>query len=217
MSELIKRIITGSILGLIAGITIMFLPAWVFSTIMVIAWVVIVTTEWPRLFSYTSLPFWLILPFYPTLPLALIVVLHQQGYALLTLLLFSMVAAHDSGSYGAGKRWGTHKIWPRISPGKTWEGFIGGYCCTLLTTTFFFFHHNGIKQAFFTALPFALLISFASLAGDLFESYLKRRVGVKDSGSLLPGHGGVLDRLDSIMLVSIIFYMLRDYLYNLIY
>lgn len=116
----------------------------------------------------------------------------------LVLVLFAAFAS-DIGGFYAGRFFGKHKVWPRVSPKKTVEGSIGGMlACTLVTLT--------IGLSFGTAPWYALIflgimLNCASQLGDFFESALKRTVGVKDSGAILPGHGGVLDRVDSILLV----------------
>lgn len=108
-----------------------------------------------------------------------------------------VVWAADIGAYFAGRRFGRRKLAPAVSPGKSWEGALGGLACALLVSLAF---------AYALAVPWdASLLLFTgvmvglSIFGDLFESVLKRTAGVKDSGGLLPGHGGVLDRLDALL------------------
>ena len=113
--------------------------------------------------------------------------------------LFFLVWASDIGAYAAGKSFGKHKMAPRISPGKTWEGWAGGFLLTLAV--------GWALQWLLPELPLAhRLVAAAVVAvfaplGDLAESMLKRSVGVKDSGSIMPGHGGLLDRFDAFLLV----------------
>jgi phosphatidate cytidylyltransferase len=129
---------------------------------------------------------------------------HPDSGPLLVLFLFVMIWLADSGAYFAGRRWGRHKLAPRISPGKTREGAAGALAVTLLLAV--------AAAPGFTAgtagLAFVLLclvtVSY-SIVGDLFESMLKRQRGVKDSGRLLPGHGGVLDRVDSLIAAAPLF------------
>lgn len=102
----------------------------------------------------------------------------------------------DSGAYVFGKSLGRHKLSPRLSPNKTVEGYIGGIlAATTLTVLIAFF----LQLSLVVALILGLLVSIVSPAGDLGVSLLKRSVGVKDSGNLLPGHGGALDRIDSLV------------------
>jgi len=107
------------------------------------------------------------------------------------------VFADDTAAYFVGRTIGRHKMAPTISPGKSWEGFVGG---TIAAMAVAFFAMYG--QGFLTNLEAVALgaaIAFSSTLGDLFESAIKRDLGVKDSGRLLAGHGGVLDRIDSIL------------------
>jgi phosphatidate cytidylyltransferase len=211
MTEIKKRIITALALALGFSSLLFYAPPWIFSLVIVGITILVIGTEWSLLFDYRKATFWLLMPAYPLLPLALLIALRFQGYKTLILLSVSIVAAHDMGSYFIGKRWGKHKIAPSISPGKTWEGFLGGCACTLLVTVLFFSHQK-TYTLFSFVLPFALLVSTLALLGDLFESYLKRRVSLKDSGNLLPGHGGILDRIDSLLFVIPLIYALRFYL-----
>lgn len=116
----------------------------------------------------------------------------------LALFLMLVVWTADSGAYFAGHRFGKTKLAPVISPGKTWEGVAGGLLTVLalaLAAGVYGMHYTGTMLAAWVAL--ALVTAFVSVLGDLFESRVKRTAGVKDSGVLFPGHGGVLDRIDS--------------------
>ncbi len=119
------------------------------------------------------------------------------------LFVFAAVAASDTTAYFVGTRYGHHKLWPRVSPKKSSEGSLGSLVgcvlsCVILGLCF------GVASWWAFALLGVLLNAFAQL-GDLFESALKRAVGVKDSGFILPGHGGVLDRIDSILFAVPVF------------
>ncbi|MDQ6975252.1 MAG: phosphatidate cytidylyltransferase [Mariprofundaceae bacterium] len=103
----------------------------------------------------------------------------------------------DIAAYFTGKRWGKHKLCPAISPGKTIEGIVGGLIGgTLAAMTVWLW---GLNAPWWTALPLAVLLVCCAILGDLNESALKRAVGVKDSGRILPGHGGFLDRMDALL------------------
>lgn len=123
---------------------------------------------------------------------------HAKGplWALFALLI---VWAADSGAYFVGVRFGKHKLAPRISPGKSWEGFFGGLLTSLLLATLAL----PVLGLSWSSLPTLLLLtavtSLVSVVGDLFESLLKRHAGAKDSSDLIPGHGGMLDRVDSLL------------------
>ncbi|PJJ99992.1 phosphatidate cytidylyltransferase [Lysobacteraceae bacterium NML75-0749] len=115
------------------------------------------------------------------------------------LTALAIIWAADSGAYFAGRRFGKRKLAPIISPNKTVEGLIGGLLCALLVGLGF----GLLAGATAAQLPWlaaaVLLTALASVVGDLFESLLKRQAGVKDSGTLIPGHGGILDRIDSVL------------------
>ncbi|CAN5589662.1 phosphatidate cytidylyltransferase [soil metagenome] len=107
------------------------------------------------------------------------------------------VAADDIAAYFIGTRFGKHKMAPSISPAKSWEGFAGGVAGALFGAFLFFVFIHGLDPQH--GLAVGVLIGLLAPVGDLIESMAKREIGIKDSGTLLPGHGGVLDRLDAIV------------------
>ncbi|KXZ57850.1 Phosphatidate cytidylyltransferase [Microbacterium laevaniformans] len=107
------------------------------------------------------------------------------------------VVATDTGAYASGLAFGSHPMAPRISPKKTWEGFAGGALATLIASVLWALFVLGIP--WWAGVVFGLLILGCATVGDLGESMIKRDLGIKDMSSWLPGHGGVLDRLDSIL------------------
>jgi phosphatidate cytidylyltransferase len=123
----------------------------------------------------------------------------------LVFFLFLVTWANDTGAYYVGSLWGRHPMAPRISPRKTWEGFTGGLIGSVLAAfacrAWFL---ESLGQA--DALWLGLLIGIAAPLGDLCESVLKRSAGVKDSGAIIPGHGGILDRIDSLIFTTPTFY-----------
>lgn len=130
----------------------------------------------------------------------------QHGVALTLTILVSVWAA-DVLAYVVGSLVGSHKLAPRISPHKSWEGFVAGTVGTVAVwLTLPFFVDTGLTHAWLVVIGIGVAI--AGLVGDLFESRIKREAGIKDSGSLLPGHGGMFDRIDSLLLVSIVAYHL---------
>ena len=171
---------------------------------------------------YPALAFWLAAPFLMARGVAIrpqaiqlllgalvLVPTHLAMVALrgespdLLLFVVGLVVIADSAAYFAGRRFGKHKLAPRISPGKTWEGAIGaGLAVTVYGLAVHFLNPAGCGM---TCLPQILAVLWSlfvlSIVGDLFESTLKRQAGIKDSGNLLPGHGGVLDRIDSLTAV----------------
>jgi phosphatidate cytidylyltransferase len=121
--------------------------------------------------------------------------------AAFTLLL--AVWAGDTAAFFVGGLVGRHKLAPRISPGKTWEGFVAGAAATVFVTFVALYEDRGEFLSIGQALLLGLTIAVAAPLGDLFESLLKRDMGVKDTGNLLRGHGGVLDRIDAQLFAAI--------------
>jgi len=121
------------------------------------------------------------------------------------LFLFVLIWGADSGAYFAGKKWGKRKLAPSISPGKTWEGLSGALMTTFFIVIFVFFFAKTPTRFWSAILLLSFITVIFSVIGDLFESLLKRKAGVKDSGVLVPGHGGVLDRIDSLTAAAPIF------------
>jgi phosphatidate cytidylyltransferase len=116
------------------------------------------------------------------------------------LLIFTTllaVFADDTGAFLVGRAIGRHRLAPAISPGKTWEGFVAGTLAAVLVTFFALYEQDVVTSG--ESLVLGLVIALSATMGDLFESAVKRDLGVKDSGRLLAGHGGVLDRLDSLL------------------
>ncbi len=128
----------------------------------------------------------------------------EHGVAQL-IVLFVIVWGADSGAYFAGKKWGSTPLAPAVSPGKTVEGFLGGFLCALLLVGLMCLW----KKTFIFEIPFYLILVcmaiVISVFGDLFESVVKRVYGVKDSGNMLPGHGGILDRIDALTAAAPLF------------
>lgn len=136
--------------------------------------------------------------------------LEPEGQRWLIVLLAATFAT-DTGAYAAGRTFGRHLLAPRISPKKTWEGALGGVvagtAAGIAAAALLDLRLEGIAPAaWFTLLP------VAAIAGDLLESALKRRMDVKDMSNLLPGHGGLLDRLDSILVVGVCLYWIVRWL-----
>jgi phosphatidate cytidylyltransferase len=116
-----------------------------------------------------------------------------------TLFVLALVWAADTGAYFAGSRWGRRKLAPRISPGKSWEGLFGGLVAAMLLAAITLPWLGLQWRQLPPLLLLSLLTVLVSVEGDLFESLLKRHAGAKDSSDLIPGHGGVLDRIDSLL------------------
>ena len=124
---------------------------------------------------------------------------------------FVMIWMNDTGAYISGITMGRHKLCERLSPKKTWEGFFGGFiACIAVGIAYSFIYENGSDVIAWGV--YAALISAMSTFGDLFESMIKRHVNVKDSGNLIPGHGGILDRIDSLLAVSPVTFIMALFL-----
>jgi len=148
-------------------------------------------------------------PVYTALPLALLIFIDMrpQGHLWIFFLL-TVVFSCDTGAFYFGRTFGKHKLHERVSPGKTWEGAAGGVFCSLLAAMLF------VKFIDLHPFNMSLILLIITLAiacqiGDLAESVLKRNRGVKDSGNILPGHGGILDRIDGLLFaIPVLFFYL---------
>lgn len=141
------------------------------------------------------------------MPFAAIMVLTYYHHNAPAMMLYLMVIiwSADSGAYFSGRKWGKHKLAPTISPGKSWEGVAGGFIVAFMVTLIagWQFGYQGNDYLYFVLISLATIVF--SVVGDLFESVFKRQTGIKDSGNLLPGHGGMLDRIDSLNSAAPIF------------
>jgi len=200
VNELFVRTATGLIL-IAAALLTAVLDGTIFA-IFVAAIATAMFYEWTRIARGWGAAWYLGGFAYALVPaLALLWVRERDVHGLdLLLWVFIVTWSTDIGAYFAGRRFGRRKLAPSISPGKTVEGLYGGIAAATLL---------GGAWALATRLGVALLalapvLAIAAQAGDLFESGMKRRAGVKDSGSWLPGHGGVLDRLDGLVPVAVL-------------
>ena len=151
---------------------------------------------------------------YLGIPLAALVAIawHDGTYdPHLVLGLFIVIWVYDTGAYVFGTLFGKHKLFERISPKKTWEGAIGGGIVAILTATFVLGHYIPHLSVIQWLIASILIVVFGTF-GDLMESMLKRSAGVKDSGNILPGHGGILDRFDSALTASVIFWLYLQFI-----
>ncbi|MBO5539420.1 MAG: phosphatidate cytidylyltransferase [Muribaculaceae bacterium] len=141
---------------------------------------------------------------YVALPLSLLNCIVTMSTPKLLLAVFIFIWVNDTGAFCAGVTMGRHKLWERISPKKSWEGFFGGLLACVLTAlaTDKWFNEFFQVPELSVWIGLSIVVSIAATYGDLTESLFKRTEGVKDSGHLIPGHGGILDRIDSLLLVS---------------
>jgi phosphatidate cytidylyltransferase len=210
-SEIFKRFASGIILGFC------FFGAYIhsailFSFILLAILLIILFFEWPLLIPYRGLWFFILSFFYPTLPI-LILIFFNQTYRTQDILFpiypFIVSWVADTFAYIVGKATGKHKICPTISPGKSWEGLFGGFVGVTIFNMLFL---PGIKILPFynfvntlaQVLLFSGFITIIAFLGDIFISSLKRKSNLKDAGNLLPGHGGLLDRFNSVFAVTLV-------------
>ena len=141
---------------------------------------------------------------YIAFPISLLNIIYAEYNPHMLLAIFIFIWLNDTGAYCVGSTLGKHRLFERISPKKSWEGFWGGILFCIVSAILFYYYCND----FFNGpgltgwILLSILVSAFSTYGDLCESLIKRTLGVKDSGKLLPGHGGILDRVDSLLLVS---------------
>jgi len=151
-------------------------------------------------FIKALLGFFILLPAW----MALLILHKDYGWHWVVFLLVLIWAA-DSGAYFAGRRWGFRKLADKISPGKTWEGVAGALVMSSIVSLAYAFYQSMSLMIFFLFMLLCLLTVLASILGDLLESLFKRQMNIKDSGQILPGHGGILDRIDSLTSAAPIF------------
>lgn len=200
MNELLVRSLTGAVMiavALVAAVAGGYLFA-----VMVAAIATAMFYEWTRIARGWGAAWQISGFFYALLPaLALLWIRERDAHGLeLLLWTFLVTWSTDIGAYFAGRRFGRRKLAPSISPGKTVEGLYGGLAAATLIGGLWVLTMDLGKPL----IVLAPLFAAAAQGGDLFESKMKRRAGVKDSGSWLPGHGGVLDRLDGLVPVAVL-------------
>ncbi len=158
---------------------------------------------------FSSVPRYFLAVGYIAVPLGMIIAIRHMpdGIAWVFFLLI-IVFANDVAAYFVGTRWGRHKLWPAVSPGKTLEGSAGGLAASLLLGLVYW----GVFLQRFPlgeCLLCVMAIGIAGPVGDLFESVIKRTCGVKDSGGIMPGHGGLLDRIDALLFAAPVAFVFR--------
>ena len=141
---------------------------------------------------------------YIALPLAVLNVLYTQlpHSSHMVLLMFVMIWLNDTGAFCVGSLCGRRKLFERLSPKKSWEGFFGGLACCILAGAAYALWYEAAPLSVLEGIGLGIVVSVFATWGDLFESLIKRTSGVKDSGHLIPGHGGILDRIDSLLFVA---------------
>ncbi|MBN1549321.1 phosphatidate cytidylyltransferase [Candidatus Babeliales bacterium] len=206
MKSFVQRSLTGIAFGVALLLFFIFPRPLIFSLLLFTLFIVIVGWELPYLKRYQNLA-----TIYTTLGFITIIALNRTDYRPLIVYLFLLVFTFDVSAYITGTLIGHYKLVPRLSPKKTWEGLIGAIIIT--TTLFVLLTHH---EALFIRIGYGLMLCATAFLGDLFVSWLKRKNNIKDTGSLLPGHGGLLDRFDSVLLTAFTFYVLRNELARLL-
>ena len=174
-------------------------------TILLVAWVAFEVLNESRRLEQAAVD--VVAPFYIGAPLGMLVALHMAVGPKGPLLLIATIAVSDSAQYYTGRAFGRHPLAPAISPKKTVEGAIGGVIigsAFMAVAIAFLFPATPV----FVSVLLGLVIVFVGIIGDLFESRLKRLADMKDSSALIPGHGGVLDRIDALLFASPVFYFM---------
>lgn len=200
MNELALRTLTGMVL--IAAALLAALEGGNILALLVAAVATLMFYEWTRIVRGWGALWYVSGFFYALLPALALLWIRERDVHGLALLIWSFIVtwSTDIGAYFAGRRFGKRKLAPTISPNKTVEGLYGGIAAaTVLGGAWAIAMGLGIPL-----LALAPVLAIAAQAGDLFESGMKRRAGVKDSGALLPGHGGALDRLDGLVPVAVL-------------
>ena len=212
MNETLKRAISGAFYLVIMWLGASYEPS--FRVLFTILAIVSFYEMWKLrngkskflAFAYVLIPFILI---------QLIVTKEdQQNWnSNLILFMFILTWTFDTFAYLFGVRFGKHKIMPSISPKKSWEGFGGGFVFSIIASYLsysFFFKFEDIRIPLIISI--SIILPFTATLGDFIESHYKREAGVKDSGNLIPGHGGILDRMDSFMITIPAIYILTKLL-----
>jgi phosphatidate cytidylyltransferase len=141
----------------------------------------------------------------PFLLSALLRVRNDVNGTTLLLIPFIMAYCSDTGAYFIGVCFGKHKMCPNISPKKSWEGFFGGICVAIIGMLVYALvldHAADYDVKYYLVVLYGLVGALGSVYGDLMMSVIKRQVGIKDYGKLIPGHGGILDRFDSVLITA---------------
>jgi len=215
MHAFIARLITGIVLSM-GCIAAYYAPPLIISVTLAAILLLILLYEWPHFNA------WHLTPLYPVLPFIILILLNNKstGTGRLDLVwIIAIAVSHDTGAYITGKIVSSlskvHPLCPAVSPGKTWEGFFGGLVCSSMIAGLIYYYAPYSPLTLTPLITFIMIVlalNISAVGGDLFESYLKRRAGLKDSGTLLPGHGGFLDRFDSILFTTTAWFLMKKLL-----
>jgi phosphatidate cytidylyltransferase len=198
-------IASGAFAALLAvSLRTMYVPAWTLLGLVAVTAFAATILAWPDPSQVTATGAWWLggVLYTGVLGAHWLLLRNLPGGQSWILLVLAVTFATDTGAYAVGKLFGHHILWRSISPSKTWEGFGGGMVVGGATVCAVVALLSGASRPWPWVAFLAVLLPFAGIAGDLLESAIKRRMGVKDMSRLLPGHGGLLDRLDSLLLVG---------------
>lgn len=217
IKTIVARCVT-SLMLILAFITLFFFfPSWVFSAVSIVCLLYVVCFELPKLKPQCTLFWFSVISMYLCIPVLILITINSDAsHRLLIPITIMLTASCDIGAYCAGTaarlyHW-TTPLAPSISPQKTWQGICGGYVATVGTALCLLYLGKGRMQL---SIPFFLIVTLifmCAVIGDLFESLLKRQAQIKDISTLLPGHGGMLDRIDSILPTLYILYFFKHML-----
>jgi len=204
------RIISGAALAVLA-LGSLWLGGWPFTLLIMIATMLMIN-EWNNLTGRDNL-YWRVAGlFYVAIPCASMIWLRGVTFAgdnhagaRLVLFILLVVWATDIGAFFAGRKIGGPKLAPALSPSKTWAGLGGGIVSAAVIGGFSALLFTPYPPSFIAGMDLGIVLAIIAQAGDLFESWLKRRAGTKDSGNLIPGHGGLLDRVDGLVFTTPLF------------
>ncbi|RPJ85981.1 MAG: hypothetical protein EHM18_08580, partial [Acidobacteria bacterium] len=177
----------------------------VLAVLLLLSWSVFATRDMQT--GFPSAAGNLLALFYLGIPMSILGLL-QEAQALELLLILITIWMTDTAAYFVGKFWGRHKITPAISPSKSLEGYLAGFAAAALTVPVYSYFLLPSWSVLFSVLT-GVVLGVLGTIGDLFESVLKRGAGIKDSSNLIPGHGGILDRIDSLLFAFPSYYLLR--------
>jgi phosphatidate cytidylyltransferase len=196
---------------LLIGLSLANLPIIVITILFPLFFTLILNELWAKkehpLINISVLVFgivYVVIPFYLSIDLSL----RNTSYLPHVVGMFLLIWTNDSFAYFSGRLFGKHKLFPSVSPKKTWEGFIGGTIGAAITMlVIIYFRNGGTIETYVLMAIISVFVSFFATLGDLFESKLKRAAEVKDSGVILPGHGGILDRIDAMLFAVPVLYV----------
>lgn len=187
-------------LGLFENIHVEKNSVYVLAFLLLLTYSVVVKNQ----FDFENAAFVFLSIFYVGIGFSYFIEIRELGLVYTFFPLFTIWAT-DSGAYFIGRKIGKNKLWPEISPNKTIEGSLGGVVCAIIVGIIFI-SFTSIDLTIAKMLMLSIILSIFGQIGDLVESGLKRHFGVKDSGKIMPGHGGILDRFDSLLFVWPLFY-----------